>query len=442
MNKIFLIIQREYLTRVKKKSFIIMTFLGPILMAALFIAPILMSKIDSDSVKTIQIIDNTGIMKGKFKNTKSIIFDYQTGDLEAAKQEFPNSNYYAILHIPKGESYPETGVLFSNKQPGINVLNQIKNPWKKEVEKQKLLANGIDRKVLKSINTRIEINTVKWDSEGNEEESFTEVIMAVGLISALLIYFFIFIFGSQVMKGVLEEKTSRIVEVIVSSVKPFQLMMGKIIGIALVGLTQFTLWIILTGGIYFVFANIYADDLKQQKIEQLAIQSEGVVPNQVNNTNIAFEDNPQIAKTFEMIHSINFGQMLLGFLFYFIFGYLLYAALFAAIGAASDNDTDSQQFMLPVTIPLILSIVSVQFIIMNPDGPLSYWLSIIPFTSPIIMLIRIAFGVPVLDVIISMVLLVLTFIAITWLAAKIYRTGILMYGKKVNYKELWKWIRY
>jgi ABC-2 type transport system permease protein len=421
-----------------------MTILGPILMAALFIAPIILGQIESGSTKKIRVIDDSGHLRGKFIDSESIKFVYEWGNLNQAQDEFDDSDYYAILHIPDDGSgtYPEFGVLYSNKQPAINLLNKIKRPWKDDVEKHKLMANGIDQNILKSIHTSININTVKWDDEGNAEESYTEVIMFVGLFLAILIYFFIFMFGAQVMRGVLEEKTSRIVEVIISSVKPFQLMMGKIIGIALVGLTQFTLWIVLTGGIYGIFATIYADDLQSKNITEMAVQQQSMMPTDTAAVENAFKDNPEIEKAFEMFHSINFGAILFGFFFYFIFGYLMYASLFAAVGAAADNDTDTQQFMLPITIPLILAIVSVQFVIMNPESALSYWLSIIPLTSPIIMLVRIAFGVPFIDLAISMGLLIVSIIGTTWLAAKIYRTGILMYGKKVSYKELWKWIRY
>jgi len=264
--------------------------------------------------------------------------------------------------------------------------------------------------------------------------------MILGYIAGFLIYMFVFMYGSQVMRGVIEEKTSRIVEVIVSSVRPFQLMMGKIIGVALVGLTQFLLWVVLTFGLVSIAQAVFIDSVKVENMTQ-------VVPGGTGNT---LNDNEQVidqgaaefSAMFNSIKAINFPLVLGMFVFYFLGGYLLYAAMFAAIGAAVDNETDTQQFMLPVTIPLVLGIIVMVSAINNPNGSLAYWFSLIPFTSPIVMMVRIPFEVPIQDVIISAGLLIITFIFMVWLAAKIYRTGILMYGKKVNYRELWKWIRY
>ncbi|MEA3478463.1 MAG: ABC transporter permease, partial [Bacteroidota bacterium] len=250
----------------------------------------------------------------------------------------------------------------------------------------------------------------------------------------------IFIFGAQVMRGVIEEKTSRIVEVIVSSVKPFQLMMGKIFGIALVGLTQFLLWVVLTFAIVSVFQFAMSEKISAESVQQMIPTENQLVP-QAELVEQQKEQD-QIKMVFEAINSINFEVMIFSFLFFFLGGYLLYAALFAAIGSAVDSESDTQQFMMPVTIPLILSIIMAQFVIQNPDGPVAFWFSIIPLTSPVIMMVRIPFGVPMLDIYLSVGLLIASFIGTTWIAAKIYRTGILMYGKKVNYKELWKWITY
>ena len=242
------------------------------------------------------------------------------------------------------------------------------------------------------------------------------------------------------MRGVIEEKTNRIVEIIVSSVKPFQLMMGKILGLALVGLTQFLLWVILTFAIVSVFQVTYADQIPKENLTQMVPGQEQII---VQDEEIQSDDQQQnVAKAFEIIRSIDFGVMIFGFLFYFLFGYLLYAALFAAIGSASDTEVDTQQFMLPVSIPLFLSIVMAQFVMRYPDGPLAFWFSIIPLTSPVIMMVRIPFGVPYWELYLSMFLLILGFLGTTWLAGKIYRTGILMYGKKINYKEIWKWLKY
>jgi ABC-2 type transport system permease protein len=267
------------------------------------------------------------------------------------------------------------------------------------------------------------------------------VSMILGLIAGILIYVFIFSFGSQVMRGVIEEKTSRIVEIIVSSVKPFQLMMGKILGIAMVGLTQFVLWILLSFLIITSFQLLQPEKFSLQDSPQVMLDNKGLTPDEVEQMKMSeMIASDQGNKILEGIASINFDVIIMLFLFYFIFGYLMYAALFAAIGSAVDNEADTQQFMLPVTAPLIISILMAQMVINNPDGVVAFWLSIIPLTSPVIMMVRIPFGVHWTELALSMSLMVAGFLATTWFAAKIYRTGILMYGKKSSYKELAKWL--
>ena len=314
---------------------------------------------------------------------------------------------------------------------------------KQEFESLKLGAAGIDREVLASIKTQLNIHAVRIKQGGQETTDYPEISMGLGFVSGFLIYIFIFLFGAQVMRGVMEEKTSRIVEIIVSSVKPFHLMMGKILGVGLVGLTQFMIWVVLTFAIVggframapdlFAFVpdeNIYITASQSLNPEELAAQAESIQ-----------QSNTALGGLMAGLASINFPVMILSFLFYFFGGFLLYAALFAAIGAAVDNEADTQQFMLPVTIPIIFSLIMAQAVMQNPNGPIAFWLSIIPFTSPIIMMVRIPFGVPYTEVLISIITLVSGFIFATWLAAKIYRTGILMYGKKVGYADLWKWIK-
>lgn len=272
------------------------------------------------------------------------------------------------------------------------------------------------------------------DDEGNEKETFTEVQFILGIILATLIYFFILNFGGQVMNGVAEEKTNRIIEVIISSVKPFQLMMGKIIGVSLVALTQFVMWILLTGAIYFGFSAAVGITHPE------SISSGTVMTQSIDTTDIM--SNETIQQVVSIANSIDFGTIILCFIVFFICGYLLYGTLFAAIGSLVDNNTDSQQFTLPVTVPLIVALIASFYIINNPDGQLGLWLSMIPFTSPITMMVRIPFGVPIWQIALSVVLLVATFVFMTWFAAKIYRTGILMYGKKLSYKEIFKWLKY
>jgi len=456
MNKILLIIRREYMTRVKKRSFIVMTILGPLLMAAIVIVPVYIATM-SNEVKTVSVIDETGFFFGKFKDSESIRFHYLVSDIGSAKSSFTKSGDYALLYIPKTElTLPTSAVLYSKSQVNINVKSYIKNVMGKRVEELKLEAKIRDLKlvddaklttddILRSIKASVEISTIKIGDEGKEEKSYPEVSMILGMFSGILIYFFIFLFGSQVMRGVIEEKTNRIIEVIISSVKPFQLMMGKITGIGLVGLTQFLLWVILTGTIVTIVTSSFSSKIKTGGATEQMIPSQArgmtalQLPSAADSTKVTGE---QSNEAIAAIESIDFPVMIGMFLFFFLFGYLLYAALFAAVGSAVDSEADTQQFMLPLTVPLILSIVMAQYVIQEPQGPVAFWFSIIPLTSPVIMMIRIPFGVPYYQIVLSMALLVAGFLGTTWMAAKIYRTGILMYGKKVSYRELWKWLKY
>ncbi len=406
-------------------------------MAALMIVPVYVAQMSGQDNK-IAIIDETGIFFNKFKNSENITFENVYCDLESAKTLLKDGGFYALLYIQKtNATLPSSAVLYSGKQVNIMAKSYIEDVMKKEIEGLKLAASGIDQKILDSAKSNISLLTIKLDKEGKEEKSYTEISMVIGMFSGILIYFFIFFFGAQVMRGVIEEKTSRIVEVIVSSVKPFELMLGKIIGVALVGLTQFLLWVILTFGIFTVFQTVYSKDLNKLKTQSI-YNSKAISTEQILNES----GQSDVTEVFDAISSVNFVLIIASFLFYFLGGYLLYAALFAAVGAAVDSEADTQQFMLPLTIPLIFSIIMAQYVINNPDGQLSFWLSIVPLTSPIIMMIRIPFGVSPLELSLSMILLVLGFLGTTWIAAKIYRVGILMYGKKVDYKELRKWITY
>jgi len=453
MNKILIIIKREYLSRVRKRSFIVMTIIGPLLMAGLFIVPIFIAQM-SDETKVVEVIDESGVFYNRFPNTDNIKFEYPQKDIQTAKAEFHKSNYHAILYLPNSDknmlvlnTVSSTARIFSEKQPSMNVKIYIEGVLKKELEKMKLEQSGIDKDVLASIETNVSIPSIKINDtqsiDGKEEKNYPEVSIALGIFSGILIYFFVFMFGSQVMRGVIEEKTSRIVEVIISSVKPFQLMMGKIVGVAMVGLTQFLLWIILTAGIIGVFQSVFSDKLKSQSTSQtFNLNEKALNPQQIQELSKQAPQESKLSEINNMIATINIPLMILSFIFFFICGYLLYASLFAAIGSAVDSEADTQQFMMPVTIPLIFSIVMLQFVINNPDGPVAFWLSMIPLTSPVIMMIRIPFGVPDWQLALSMGLLVIGFLISTWFAAKIYKTGILMYGKKVSYRELLKWLTY
>jgi ABC-2 type transport system permease protein len=468
MNKIMLIIKREYLTRVQKKSFVVMTILGPILMAALFIVPVVLSQM-SDEIKKVQILDETGWFLDRFENSDRYVFEHIFTDLETAKANISNNDIYALVYIPRPEvSVPSSGIIFSNSQVRLDLKSHIRNVMAKEVENQKLGAeivkeirkvnpalseteadsleksNLVTEEILKNIKTNISLTSIQLGDSGSEAKSYTEVSMGVGMFAGILIYFFIFLFGAQVMRGVIEEKVSRIVEVIVSSVKPFQLMMGKIIGVALVGLTQFMLWVVLTLAIVSIFQAVMPDKIDTKQATETFTQGNSRIPSPTQSAAIQAQESSDngMTRMLEALQSINYTTMIFSFLFYFIGGYLLYGAMFAAIGAAVDNETDTQQFMLPITVPLILSIVMAQFVINNPDGPISFWFSMIPLTSPVIMMVRIPFGVPLWEIGLSMLILTISFIAAVWLAGRIYRTGILMYGKKVSWSEMWKWLFY
>lgn len=448
MNKIGLIIQREYLTRVRKKSFVIMTILGPVLMAAMFIVPVWLAMNEEDEAN-ILVIDDSYLFTHRLPDTDKIHFSFPDVGvgLDSAKQAMVQSeDFDAVLYIHSKIMTTQAGIqLVYDKQPGINVIRYIENTLENDIEKFKLAKSGIDQSTIEAAKTNVHLVTTKLDEVGQESKANTELSMVVGMFSGILIYMFIFLYGVQVMRGVIEEKTNRIIEVIISSVKPFELMMGKIVGIALVGLTQFLLWIVLSttlisGGKALVEQH-FAKEEQGTSIEEAMSGSGRIVPEQ-DKVAEAELNEAAVNELFESINMIDFPVILGSFIFYFLGGYLIYSALFAAVGSAVDNEADTQQFMLPITIPIIFSFVMAQVVINNPESPMSFWLSMIPFTSPIIMMVRIPFGVPFWELGLSMLLLVAGFIATTWLAGRIYRTGILMYGKKISYKELWKWIRY
>lgn len=444
MKKTWIIIQREYLTRVRKKSFIIMTILGPLLMAGLWIIPIYISTLGQGK-KVVQVLDESGLFIDKFVSTENIRFVPVLLKLEEAKQAFLLSNDDALLYIPRTElSLPVTALLFSRSQPGIDLKAVIRDIMRRQAEALKLRAKGMDPEVMNSVKTRIILNSIKLADDGTEEKTSVEVSMALGLVGGFFIYFLIFLFGSQVMRGVIEEKANRIIEVIITSVKPFQLMAGKIIGVGLVGLTQFLIWVVFTGVLILGFQATQSDSIKNAP-KHTPITTQKVIPPQQMQLVAEAEveaDKTLLEEAMEGIRQVNFPLVLSAFGFFFLGGYLLYAALFAAIGSAVESETDTQQFMLPVTVPLILSFILATYVINNPNSSLAIWFSIIPLTSPVVMMVRIPFGVPWWHLALSMFLLIVGFVFTTWLAARIYRTGILMYGKKVTWAELIRWFKY
>ncbi len=446
MNKIGLIIKREYTTRVRKRSFIVMSILGPILFASLMVVPALIAMSEDQEVKRIAVVDSSHLFMNVIPETEYLKFDYlENARLNDIKQTYSTGGYYGVLYISHIVAFePNSVIFYSDKQPSLATKMHISKAMENYIRDQKLKTYEIENldNILKSVKTSISIRTIKIMETGQEKESHTGVAMAVGYLGGFLIYMFIFFFGAQLMRGVIEEKVTRIVEVIISSVKPFQLMMGKIIGIAMVGLTQFMIWVITTFLLVTLTTTLLFPEMNMTPTEQVIsqdIMSSGPVEAKPEAKS---EDMDEIMGFLSGLKDINFALTLGSFIFYFLGGYLLYGAMFAAIGAAVDNETDTQQFMLPLTIPLILGLLVLINSINNPDSSVSFWFSIIPFTAPIVMMGRLPFGVPDWEVGLSMALLVITFIGMTWLAAKIYRTGILMYGKKTSYKEIAKWIRH
>lgn len=449
MNKISLIIRREYITRVRKKSFLIMTLLTPLLFAIIFIIPMLvMGSEDKDFKKIAVIEDGSDLFTNVIPDTKDTDFEYLSGvRLNDIKKNFSDLGYYGVLYIsPQIITTPDAVQLISIKQPPIGLLDHISGSLEKEIEKQKLLAYNIENldEILRTINTSVRVQTLKIDESGGARETSTGISMALAYIGGFLMYMLVFMFGSMVMRGVIEEKTNRIVEVIVSSVKPVQLMLGKIIGVALVGLTQFALWILLTFALVLVMKTVLLPESAMEQIQQLP-RSFAEADQAMSGAGTATMSAEQLSEFQELFAgALNqpWGLIIFCFIFFFLTGYLLYASLFAAIGSAVDNETETQQFMLPVTIPIILALIVAMGVMQNPESSLAFWFSIIPFTSPIVMMARIPFDVPAWEIILSMALMLLTLVGAVWMAAKIYRTGILMYGKKTSYRELWKWLTY
>ena len=424
MNKIILIIVREYVTRVRKKSFIIMSLLGPLFFGAVFIIPVWLASREGDH-KVIEVLDESGLFHGKLQSGDNVQFVYISQSLDSAKGQLKNSGLSGLLYIPKLDLQNPTGItLFAENNPSYDIQQNLENSIKKQIEDIKLKESGLDREKLESIKADVNINTINITGSG-EKEGDTAVASVVGYLFSLLIYFFIFLYGVQTLRGVIEEKTNRIVEVIISSVKPFQLMMGKIIGICAVGLTQFLIWILLTGTIYIGARTYFHIGQTPPQMQMMA--------------NNAPDVNAHAQEIFSKIENIDFPLILGSFVFYFLGAYLFYGALFAAIGSAVDSDTDAQQFQLPITLPLIFSVIILAAVLKEPHGSLALWTSIIPFTSPVIMMMRIPFDPPLWQIGISMALLVVGIFFNIWLASRIYRIGILMHGTKASYKTLAKW---
>lgn len=432
MNKIWLVIQREYLSRVKKKSFLLATLLTPLIFPAIMgiFVWIAMEEKETQSLRIIEVVDENKLFF--LESSEQYAFSFSGNDLETSKKLVRNGDRYGFLYIPKFDLKDPTGIIYYGEEnPSMNLISYLENNLKKKIEEQRLFESGIDPKIINEVRTKVGIKSITLDAQGAETVSDATVNYALGFSSGILIYIFIFVYGNQIMQGVIEEKSSRIVEILVSSLKPFQLMMGKIIGIGAVGLTQFLIWVLLIGTLSSVVIGVLGMQMPQQQALEMASPeiAESMPP------------GSDMAQIFQVISGIDFIGLTFSFIFYFLGGYLLYGAMFAAIGSAVDAPSDAQQFMLPVTIPLIVAYLGLfVFVLNDPNSNASFWLSIIPLTSPIAMMGRVSYGVPWTDLALSMGLLIGGFLFTTWMAGKIYRIGILMHGTKPTYKTLWKWI--
>jgi ABC-2 type transport system permease protein len=416
------------------------------LLIVLMYGGVIVAGLKSVDLKKIQVIDESGSFVGKFKNSESFNFEFIKKDINNAKKDLQNSKSDALVFIPKNILDNAKGVkIFSENSVTVELQSSVEKIIEKEIETIKLTNAGIKLDILESSKMNVSSETINI-KEGGESKSSSIAATAIGYICAFLIYMSVFIFGAQVMRSITEEKTSRIVEILISSVKPFQLMIGKIVGVAMVGLTQFILWIVLSFGVITAIGTVFSEKLSgvqktmsSTQMASLPPEAQEMAKKQMSGGSMISTVAPEL---FSALSTLPIATIIISFLFYFLGGYLLYSSLFGAVGSAVDSETDTQQFMLPITLPIIAAFMIAQFVIRDPNSSLAFWTSMIPFTSPIIMMVRIPFGVPTWQIILSIVLLIGGFIFTTWIASRIYRVGILMYGKKVTWKELGKWIFY
>ena len=460
-KKLGIIIQREYLNKVKKKSFLLTTFGVPILIAGIYAVMLfVMLKAEGDS-KRIAVIDNSGIVMEKLEDTKLVTFkQLSETDPEAVKNRLGEYDADILLYISPLDSATKsvTATTYADKPMGMETAEVIERRINDAVESYRIDSYDIPglEQIMEDVQFNIHLTSYTVDEEGKETISQSEVYMIVSMVLAMALYMFIVLFSGMVMSSVIEEKTSRVVEVLVSSVKSTELMFGKIIGVALVALTQFLLWIVLTGLIIGIVGGIIGMDkitgtLSQNQVETMPgmTSMNDAMGNTLSMEQLqALTDTTAVAEgptgmeaVLGTLGSLNYTQLIVSFLLFFLFGYLLYASLFAAIGSAVENEADTQQLQLPVTIPLLLGFFIAFYAFRAPESTIVWWGSMIPFTSPIVMLARLPFGVPMWELILSIGLLILTFFACAWASAKIYKVGILMYGKKSTFKDLWKWLK-
>ncbi len=434
MNKIFLVIQREYLTRIQKKSFWIASLLGPILITAIYAVPIWLAMQDKE-VKRIEVVDESGLFQTADLVDKEVEFKLVNKPVAELKSNFAKEGYTALVHLPKDILTNGKDLkIYSEKNLSLSLKSSIERVIEKKVRAVLMKEAGIASEVYEKTQIDVGSETVTVSDTGDETSSSSGGAMILAGVMGMLLYITLLLYGSQVMNGVIEEKSNRIIEVIISSIKPYQLMLGKILGVGMVGLTQFLLWIVLTIGLSQVASKFYQTSPIQQKMEQVK-KADPKVAKELN-------DASPMAEVTKVIESTNIPLVVGGFLFYFLFGYLLYSSLFAAIGSAVESATEAQQFTFIVMLPIIAAFMMAQFTMQDPDSTMAFWASMIPFTSPINMMVRLPYGVPAWELATSMTLLVLGFLACSWISARIYRIGILMYGKKVTVKEMAKWLFY
>ncbi|MBY0543419.1 MAG: ABC transporter permease [Sphingobacteriaceae bacterium] len=441
MNKVLLIIQREYLSRVKKKSFIIMTFLTPLLIAGIYgLIGYFTYKGIKDTHDKVAVVSINKTLTDRLKSDDNIDYLYVDQPLNDIKKSLKKTDFDYVLYLPEFSLKDPKGIeLFGEKQAGLSLNSKISRDIEELIRNQKLKESGIAQSDLDQLKTSVNIDTKKITSEtGKEETSSAGASTIIAFVAGILMFMFIMLYGVQVMRGVIEEKTSRIIEVIISSVKPFQLMMGKIIGIALVGLTQFILWIVLTFTITTIATTVLMDKTDIKKITTSA------QANQIKaGADIATQAQGPMVDIQKSLAGLDISKIVFVFIFFFLGGYLFYSALYAAIGSAVDSETETQQFMMPVMMPLLLGYaLSLSVVTNDPYGNVAFWLSMIPFTSPIAMVVRMPYGVPNWELALSMGILIVGFIGTVWIASRIYRVGILMYGKKTTFKEMFKWFTY
>ncbi len=446
MKNILLILRREYLVRIKKKSFWVMTLLMPILISG-FYALLFWGVFNSRDAQKVSIIDESGVFTQKFKNSSNVKYEFVKISLDSAiarlNQDRKDKTDIVAL-IPKNIMEEPQGLkIYTGKGVGFEIQNRIERIVQNEIRNVKLAKAGISQKVLDEADVDVSSKVVVVSKEGDQKEQNTLASTILGTFSAILMFTTVLLFGMQVMRSVIEEKTSRIIEVIISSVKPFQLMVGKIVGVGLVGLTQFALWITFT----FVLTSISSSLLPanqmakaaQEQMSEMPEKQKDEIAKKVNETP---NSAGKVVAFMQSAKSLNIPLILGCFLFYFLFGYIFYASVYGAIGSAVDNETDTQQFMTPIMLPLLAGYVIALMTVGQGDNKLLFWASIIPFTSPITMMARLPYGVETWEIVLSMLLLVLSTIGMVWFAAKIYRVGILMYGKKPTFKEIGKWLFY